>query len=134
MTPARARDLAQRLVAKNSAPINWTRSFITPGGASGIATEASPPIVYQVRAVPIGPDQFDLLPEQWWQSAQVRLVLAAQGLPFDPEVGSGEPEVEFQDQVLWGGREYRVTGVQAFRHASPTVQARPFAYFVGLGA
>ncbi len=128
------RRLAQKLVERHGTQVAWTRRFLNPGGASGVVTEAAPPETFEVFAVPLGPDSFDTIAQQWWQTAAVRLCIPARGLPFDPDPVSGEPGVELTDTVVWGGREFRVLGVEPFRLGSPGVPERPYLYFVALGS
>lgn len=127
------RDLAERLIARRGVTIQWTRRELVSGGASGVVTEVSAPVTHQVVAVQTSQQAFRTTAE-WWLASDIQIIVAASGLPFDPEV-SGQPEAQWSDTVVWGGRSYRVSGMSAWH--SPNAETRepePYMYFVGLVA
>jgi len=131
----RALDKAQRMLAKHGAPTNWTRRFLVAGGASGVSTEAAPPVTVTVQAIAIDPSALRSGAPDWWAQATARIGVSSQALPFAPSGQSGGmPGIQISDTVVWGGITYRVLGVHKFEHGDPLNSARPYMYFVGLAA
>jgi hypothetical protein len=127
--------MAQRMLAGRFASnVQWTRRELVSDGVAGTVTvDAS--TTYTVRAAQVSEQQQSLFSDQSWQSSSVRLVIAAKGLPFDPETASGAAEPRFEDLVQWLGVPMRVVFFQAWaapggRGAAPA----PAVYFVGLAS
>lgn len=128
------RALAERLLRQNGCTLAWVRRTLTSDGVAGTVTQAAPPITYQVKAAPLGADARDLVDQQAWQNAQVRLVVAAKTLPFSPETHSGHPAPRFDDLVTWLGVQMRVTAVECVAVSGDAGAPTPVVYFVGLAA
>lgn len=134
-TQAQIFAMTARLMKKARSPATWTRSFLVSGGASGINTASQPPQIVTVNAVALDASALRTNVPQWWLDASIRLAVEAQALPFNPSAQAGaSPAIEFSDTVVWGGITYRVTGVHSYWAPGGDQVAKPFLYFVGLGA
>lgn len=135
MSADRWRSMAQRMLAgPMGSTVQWTRRVLSSNGPEGTVSVTSS-TTHSVRVAQLGAKASDMFGTESWQTAQVRLVMAAKGLPFGSETHSGFPEVRFDDLVTWLGVQMRVVAFESWAAPGGVGGApEPAIYFVGLAS
>lgn len=126
--------MVQRMLdGAGGSTVTWTRRTLSANGPAGTVTVTDTDD-FDVRVAQVS-EQTNSQASEGWHTAQVRLVVAAEGLPFADEAHSGEPEVHFDDSIEWLGVQMRVVSFDAWAvPGGPGAPPEPGLYFVGLAS